>query len=305
MMGSRQSHSRLLILAVHYKTEQAAIFLLDSLNRLSRSDELDTIIIDNASGEGHLSGLRRAVASSPNVELLPLPANRGYFGAAKFALARYLAEGHALPDWIIVSNSDIVIEDQQFLEKLFAIDAASLGVIAPQIVVPALNLNQNPYMKERPRRLKRFTMRLHSHDYFLSVAWDWLSRIKQRLKSKIAPRDPLVVASSNSEQMAIYAPHGSFMIFSRRYFDVGGYLDDQLFLFCEEIAVGEICRNLGLAVIYNPSLAVIHNEHQSVGVGMTRAKFKYHRQSIRHVLSKYLTVQPGWAKMGSQTRNHP
>ncbi len=143
-------------------------------------------------------------------------------------------------------------------------------------------------------------MRLNSHDYFLSVAWDWLSRVKRALRSSLAGKRPDEGAAG-----AIYAPHGAFLIFSRKYFEAGGFLDDQLFLFGEEISVGEICRNLGLAVFYDPSLSVIHNEHQSTGVGMTRTKFKYHRQSIRHVLSKYLTAPQRWAKIGPHSEHRP
>lgn len=284
-----KSYSRALILAVHYKSEQAALWLVESLQRLKRLNQSKTIIIDNASGDEHLSRLNRAVAALSNAELLILPSNCGYLGAAKLALREYMNARNTLPEWVIVSNADITIEDERFLERLFELDPTSVGMVAPMILVPSLNLNQNPFMRERPGWLTRFTIRVQILNYFSCVAWDWLWRVKKGLKSTIA-RKPCA-DTANIGRSAIYAPHGSFMIFSRRYFESGGYLDDELFLYGEEISVGEICQRLALPVIYDPSLSVLHNEHQSVGTGVTRTTFNHFRRSMRHVYSKYLHPQ--------------
>ncbi len=128
-------------------------------------------------------------------------------------------------------------------------------------------------------------MRFYSYAYPLAVTWVWFSRQKKAFRLRIpswASR-----SEANGGRQRIYAAHGSFIIFSRRFFEAGGKLDDRLFLFGEEIAVGETCRALGLPVIYDPRLSVLHNEHQSVGSGMSRRKYAYHRAAVQHVLSKY------------------
>lgn len=283
-MNLQGNRTRALLIAVSFRSAELVSTLVDSLGRLDEFSALQVLMADNASGAETVAAIRRTIRELPNVELLESTSNRGYFGAASFALDHYLTQGRALPEWVIVSNPDITIEDREFLEKLFHLDSSSAGVIAPRIIVPASSLNQNPYMTQRPGRLKRLTMRLHAHDYLVCKIWDWLSRAKQGVRSFL-----MGVRQAGNKGGRIYAPHGAFIIFSRKYFESGGYLDDELFLYGEEIAVGEICRRLGLPVVYNPSLTVFHNEHQSVGVGMTRAKFQHHRQSIRHVLSKYLT----------------
>lgn len=283
-MVTQEQSLQALLVAVSFRSAAVVRALVESLSRLEESPALKVLVVDNASGQETIEAIASAIAGTANVDLVPSPTNLGYLGAAKFGLGRYLAQGQTLPDWVIVSNPDIIIEDRQFLEKLGRLDPSSAGVIAPRIVVPALNLNQNPFMRERPGKLKRWTMRVHAHDYFVSVVWDWLSRAKRGLRSRLARKRPEVSAAG-----PIYAPHGSFMIFSRKYFEAGGYLDDQLFLYGEEIAVGELCRELGLPVIYDPTLSVIHNEHQSVGVGVTRTKFNHYRQSMRHLFSRYLT----------------
>jgi GT2 family glycosyltransferase len=277
--------TKVLMVVVHYKAHDGVLELLDSLQRLKGFCDLDLVIVDNCSGEEQLSTIRRAVTQVPNAEVLESSINRGYFGAAKYAFDLHLGKGHDLPDWIIVCNHDVFIEDKDFFLKLFNQDSA-VGVIAPRIQAVPTKIDQNPFMRRRPGWWRRFTMRLYSAAYPLAVTWDWLSRQKRVLISRIPPW--ISRSQRNSGRQTIYAAHGSFMIFSRKYFEAGGTLDDQLFLFGEEIVVAESCRMLGLRVIFDSALSVLHNEHQSVGNGMSRRMFGYHREAVRHVLSKYL-----------------
>src|SRR2546426_589424 len=58
-------------------------------------------------------------------------------------------------------------------------------------------------------------------------------------------------------------------------------------LYGEEISVAEICRSLGLPVIYEPSLRVLHNEHQSTGRVISRFSFECQKNALRYVSSRY------------------
>src|SRR5580692_11117679 len=114
--------TKAIIITVNYKSEVSTLEFLDSLRRVKAFSETNVLVVDNASGEADLSTLRQAIAKLPNVELLASAENRGYFGAAKYALDHYLAQGRGLPDWVIVCNHDVLIEDQDFFSKLFAQD---------------------------------------------------------------------------------------------------------------------------------------------------------------------------------------
>jgi GT2 family glycosyltransferase len=287
-MTSSAGQIKALLITVNYGSAASLLELLGSLQHLKASSEIEIIIVDNSSVYKHSSRIREAITQIPTAELVELPTNRGYFGAAKFGLDYYLAQGRALPDWVIVCNHDVVIEDETFFEKLFVRDPSTVGVLAPRITIASQAIEQNPFMEERPGWWRQFTMRLYSSAYPLALTWDWLSRRKRVLLSHTllgmsSPR-------SDSDGRPIYAAHGAFVIFSRKFFEAGGILDDQLFLFCEEIAIAESCRSLGLQVVYEPTLAVLHNEHQSVGNGMSRRMYHYHRRSVRHVLAKYLST---------------
>jgi GT2 family glycosyltransferase len=288
-MVTEKSRSRVLVITVHYKTTHGVLALLKSLQALREFSMTRTIVADNLSGGEYLAILRRGMPDIPSVELLELPANLGYFGAAKFAYDDYLAKGHDLPDWVIVCNHDVLIEDQDFFSKLFSEDPRAAGVIAPRIQVLPGRVDQNPFMTSRPGWLRWTQLRVVNSFYGAAAVWDWLYRQKQAAKTSWFALRGKAAAISNGGRQSIYAPHGAFMIFSRRYFEAGGYLDGNLFLYGEEISVAEVCRSLGLAVIYEPSLCVVHNEHTSTGKRITRFTYECQKKALRYLTSRYLT----------------
>ena len=285
-------HADALVVSVHFKASEGLLALLRSLQGQTRLEDLDVIIVDNSTGNEDLSAIRSFAARLPNAHLLESSTNRGYFGAARFALDQYLAEGHHLPEWVIVCNHDVLIEDREFFEKLFRQDPQSAGVIAPRIRVSGTNLDQNPFMRRRPNWLRWAGLRFIYSNYGLAAFWHWLSRQKQTLRSRWNARRSKTASIRNGRREFIYAPHGAFFIFSRRYFEAGGYLDGNLFLYGEEISVAEICRSLGLPVIYEPSLCVVHNEHRSTGRVISRFSFECQKDALRYVSSRYRNGSP-------------
>src|SRR6266436_5241325 len=167
--------TKAIVITVNYKSAASTLEFLDSLQRVRGFSEIEVVIVDSASGE-ELSRIRKAIEQLSNVRLLESAENRGYFGAAKFGFEQYRAQGQDLPDWLIVCNHDVLIEDQDFFSRLFAQDPMATGVIAPRIQVLPSRTDQNPFMRHRPGLWRRFTMRFYSAAYPLGVIWDWLSR---------------------------------------------------------------------------------------------------------------------------------
>jgi GT2 family glycosyltransferase len=56
----------------------------------------------------------------------------------------------------------------------------------------------------------------------------------------------------------IYSTHGSLMIFHNRFFERGGTLEYGGFLYGEEIHVAEQVRQMGLDILWTPSLQAYH-----------------------------------------------
>jgi GT2 family glycosyltransferase len=289
MATRKKQRGRILLVGVHYRNASSMLELLASLSVLRFVSDLTIRIVDNSSADEHPAEMRGTITQYPNAELVETSTNRGYFGAARLAFDQYLVEEHDLPDWVIVCNHDVLIEDRDFFGKLLREDPETVGVLAPRIQVWPGNLDQNPFMRRRPGRLRWAQLRFVSSKYPLAAFWYWLWRRKAELRSWLAERRRTSPPNSVAKREPIYAAHGSFFIFSRRYFEAGGYLDGNLFLYGEEISVAEICRSLGLPVVYEPSLRVIHREHQSTGKVLNRFTYECQKKALQYLTSRYLS----------------
>jgi GT2 family glycosyltransferase len=240
------------------------------------------MIVDNNSGDGSAERIRQTIDAFSNVELMTSSSNRGYFGAAKWAWHERLAQ-HGAPNWVIVCNNDIVFDRQSFFARLHAHDPHAVGVLAPAIISGLTGLDSNPMILRRPGRIRQLRYRLLVSTYYVA----WLTQTLAPLVRK--GRKCLRAGQPNRPDFnRIYAPHGSFIIFGRRFFDEGGFIDDGCFLYAEEISVAETCWRLGLPVIHDPQLRVLHNDSQTTGRVLTRNGHLLQREGLHYALGKYL-----------------
>ena len=273
--------NRILIITVSYKGAESTEGFLRSASYLEGFSESHVIVVENASNDGSAERLRSFINQFPNVELLESAQNRGYFGAASWALKQYAARS-SQPDWTIVCNNDIQFNNCQFLAKLLQIDTENAGVIAPSIIELPVGVDCNPFMRGRPSLFKLLRCKFWNSSYYLMWFKQWLSPYVRSLRHRLF-RERVPTQTPGP----VYAPHGAFLIFSKLFFESGGYIDDGFFLYAEEFAVAEICRRLNLPVIHDPRLRVWHNAHAVTGRMCNRNTFQYGREGLNYALRTY------------------
>jgi GT2 family glycosyltransferase len=278
--------AKVLVVAVNFRHAECTLRFLGGASRLDGFTNCHLAIVDNNSGDDSVPRIRQAVSNFSNVELLASPQNRGYFGGAKWALEQYLAH-HRVPDWAIVCNNDIVFDDPQFLVRLSERAPTAVGVIAPSIFAARTGHDANPCIRRRPTLLRTWRYRMLLSSY--PVAWlaQWLSPSLRKARSNSS-----VLKQDGDSKAQIYAPHGSFIIFSRRFFEAGGFLDDGAFLYAEEFCVAEMCLRLGLPVIHDPELRVWHEEGETLGRMLTREAYEHQKRGLRYALARYKESYP-------------
>lgn len=280
---------KVLIITVNYKGADSTTLFLESASRLEGFDAAHLLVVENGSCDGSAEKLRPVVARLSNVELLESPLNRGYFGGANWALQLYLTRG-CRPDWVIVCNNDIVFDDQQFLSKLLHRDPENAQVIAPAIIARLTNLDCNPFLRERPSQFQLWRYRFWLSNYY--VSW-FLQLLSPHMRVFRHHAYFWRRRSRPNRCTPVYAAHGAFFIFSRSYFERGGYIDDSFFLYAEEFCIAEICRRLNLSIIHDPALQVWHDAHQVTGRMCNRVSFHYCRQGLEYALRTYFAGPNG------------
>jgi hypothetical protein len=85
----------------------------------------------------------------------------------------------------------------------------------------------------------------------------------------------------------IYAPHGSFIALNRKYFESGGDLNYGAFLTGEEIFIAETARRLGLVIVYDSRLRVIHHEHATFARYTSRQLLAFLREATDYITDTF------------------
>jgi GT2 family glycosyltransferase len=294
--------SILTICVSYHNDEEAAGFARGLLNQKG-SFAQRVMLVDNTAPPRADSPLRRMSDVDPRVSVCHPGKNLGYFGGARWALGEFTKQ-FPLPQWVIVCNADMTLVQPDFLLNLCRFHSSGrYAVIAPAITSDISGRDLNPFMRVRPSRLRmRFYKMLFryypiSASYLvLAFARTWLLRKCGGLHST---HRRMVQSTTSSGQkdlqpQEIYAPHGSFIAFHRRYFESGGTLNHGAFLCGEEFFVAETARRLGLLIAYDPRLQVVHLDHATLSRYTSRTLLRFVGEAAEYVADTFFSApSPG------------
>ncbi len=229
----------------------------------------NVVLVDNY-GEDE-EELRALSELSDRVSVLRPGRNLGYLGGVRFALSAQPLAGNEL-SWLIVSNPDVRLTPG-FVAGIVATDG---DVIAPTVITNGCDVN--PYMLERPRRHRFFGARVAATGrWILSLAT--IVGITRRLIPAKTRRGALTLPTP------AYAPHGSIFALRSTYLSRPGSVSYPMFLFGEELWIGEQSLRYGLQVLYQPSAVAFHIGRTSTGILRSSIVTKYLRDSLRFNLT--------------------
>jgi GT2 family glycosyltransferase len=117
----------------------------------------------------------------------------------------------------------------------------------------------------------------------------WLSPLVRKIRYTLRK---WMLDGNSCAAKSIYAPSGAFLIFSRRFFEAGGFIDDGSFLYAEEFRVAEMCRCLNLAIVHEPALRVWHEGSQSTGRMLSRSVYRYQKEGFSYAFARYESSYP-------------
>ena len=217
--------------------------------------------------------------------------NIGYFPAFNKALSslnRPLDEF----DYVIVCNVDLIVADD-FVAMLKAHSAEpETGLIAPSIYSERNGLDLNPAMKNRPSIMKIQFMRLICSSVFLFHGYSRIAQLRELLHPKLTKLLNFISPSPNvAKQIRMYGAHGSFMIFTKRYFSKGAHVSYPRFLFGEEGFVAEQLLINGLSIEHVPCIKVFDKEHGSTSKSAKRFICAEHKKSYDYFYENFIKIK--------------
>lgn len=240
------------IVIVNYKTPELTIDCLKSLaseiQNLSAKSKV--IVTDNASNDGSVEKIQTAIENWNWVEFKPLDQNGGYaFG--NNAAIRPLLISETPPDYILLLNPDTIVR--------------------PDAVVKLIQfMNQHPDVGIAGSRLEdpdgtpqRSAFRFHTIESEIDRGLRLGIVSKLLEKSIVAPP-----VSDETHQVDWVA--GASMIIRKEVFDSIGLLDEDYFMYYEEVDFCLQAKKAGWNCWYVPDSRVVHLVGQSSGVTDTK-----------------------------------
>jgi GT2 family glycosyltransferase len=245
--------------------------LLASVRSLLASDATtEVFVVDNASRDGSLEDLRRALRNDSRVHLLESSENVGFARAVNRALA--LCGG----EHVLLLNPDCQVRAGT-LERLSAqLDASpDIGMAGPLI------LNPNGSEQAGCRRATPTPGRAFIRAF-------GLGRLETRgLRDFVLTGDPLPHGPVDVDAIS-----GACMMVRRQAIETVGAMDEGYFLHCEDLDWCRRFQQAGLRVSFVPDAVAVHEKGRSSRDRPVRVLWHMHRGMVRYYRKFFRDAYP-------------
>lgn len=266
-----QGQLTILIAIVNYRSADLTVDCLRSLSgEIQALPPTSIVIVDNASGDASAETLRTAIRSegwNTWAEVLASPTNLGFAGGNNAAIRHYARAGRPHPDYVLLLNPDTVVRPGgiralvDFLER------------HPQAGIAGGNLEDaNGRVESAARRLPNPLGELDS-------------AAKLGLVSQLAAGHVVAMPTSPEPHRCGWIS-GACMLVRRGVFESIGLMDEEYFLYYEEVDFCARAGRVGWECWYVPGSCVLHLEGSSTGIRKRGRRGRYWYDSRRRFFVK-------------------
>lgn len=272
------------IVIVSFNVRDLLEACLRSIRETAREDlHQEIIVVDNASLDGSVHMVRQRY---PEVHLIANSENRG------FAAANNQGIRESRGRYVLLLNPDTEVLDDALARMIAFLDThPTFGAVGPQLLYPDGSLQHNAF--RFPGVLQTF------FDFF---------PIHQRLlDSRLNGRYPRAWYA-RGEPFPIDHPLGACLMVRRATIEQVGMLDEEFFMYCEEIDWCWRMRKAGWQIACVPRARVIHHVGASASqfrdamfVALWRSRFRLYEKHLspwrRRLIAWIVQVGLQWKRL--------
>ena len=227
------------IIIVNYNVKEFLQNLIHSIHKAAQNLSYEIIIVDNASDDGSVDFIKEKF---PDVKLFANQKNLGFSKANNIGLAESKGE------YILLLNPDTIVSEDTF-EKMISFfnETKDAGLAGCKI------LNSDGSLQLACRR---------------SFPGPWTSFCKVSGLSNLFPKSKLFARYNltyldENKTYEVDAISGSFMMFPRKIYEEIGGLDEQFFMYGEDLDFCYRIQKYGQKVYYFHDTQIIHYKGES------------------------------------------
>jgi len=254
---------------LHYIAADETIKCVDSILQ-NVNGEKKIIVVDNSSPNDSYKEIRNKYSDCECVDVIKTDSNIGFAKGNNFGY-EYTVSKYS-PDFIVVMNNDMEIEQSDFIDKIIeSYEKNKFHIMGPDIYSTKKKYHQNPQTRKilGYDELKKLHRDLKLKEKLLFMVY-----LKALLKGNKNSQDveedrsslPFVDTVKNGVLL-----HGSCYVFSKKYIDINSKecFYPETFMYMEAEILYYLAIKNKYDMIYDPSVRLLHHEDAS-----TNATFK-------------------------------
>lgn len=268
----------ILITIINYANEKEVINFIKMISKQTISKLIDIIIVNNKSSKNKIINLANEIkAINIKTKIYYPHKNIGYLNGAIFGYNRYIQDFNKNPDWVILCNTDIAINDINFFKKIIEQKySRDIWCIGPSVYSSKKNTYDNPHYINRCS-LKKINRIIKINEYpFLAYLYTWLAFFKSKLLKK-----------KKQKSRYVYSIHGCFFILSSTFLEKIKNFFYEPILYSEEAYLAEILLINKKYCFYDETLEIIHHENSVTGLIGIKNRTKFISNSLKYIRTKF------------------
>lgn len=268
------------VVLLHYNTIEDTINIVEQFRRSDffMDGRLEIMVVDNASPNGTGSNLKEEYEGIEHINVLLLKENLGYAKGNNVGYRIAYEKFH--PDFIILSNTDILLKTDGIFEEIKRnYEETQFAILGPDIIKKTKNgtIHQNPKFGEKEitiKNVRKDMMEISIQKMIVNfgLSIKQIPLIRKTYGFIISTKNGLVknrnisepVVRNNKILSRFVMLHGAFLIFSREFiekFPMG--LSEETFMYGEEYFLAYYCQQEELSVLFQPEIEILHLEGNS------------------------------------------
>ena len=270
--------TRLLVVIVNYRTPDLTIDALRSLvPEIQAMPDTRVVVTDNLSPDDSVEKIGGAIAAEgwdSWCTLMPLPKNGGFAYGNNAAIRPALQSAHP-PDYVLLLNPDTIVRPKALQVLVQFMDAhPNVGIAGSRLEDPDGTPQRSAF---------RFHTLLSEIDNGLRLG------LVSKLLNRWTVAPPVSEDTCQTDWVA-----GASMIIRREVFDAVGLMDEEYFMYYEEMDFCLQARRAGWPCWYVPESHVVHLVGQSSGVTNQKQAPKRRPQYWFDSRRRYFVKNHGW-----------
>ena len=241
------------IIIVNYKTYDLTVNVINSILDSKFSYSYDIFVVDNNSGDGSLERLEDTFKENKNIKLIPSEINGG------FAYGNNLAIRRSDSDYILLLNSDTVVEEDTLQNSLDYIkNHDNIGALGVQVNLEDGTLDK-ACRRSFPNPTNTFFRLFH-------------------IPVKNSKFNNYNLNDLDDEGIyEIDCLTGAFMLIDKKALDKVGLLDEEFFMYGEDIDLCFRIKKGGYKIIYYGKSKITHFKGSSSKKQKSKLIYEFYR----------------------------